>query len=210
MPRSSIGPAHEEVRNTEGCLAEGNSRELYSYQLSILFISILFTMSALTSAVRPCHPTLLDDELAALTLQLEEFGLASESSKGKHSINNPPDFEVAFSSFQAELEQYRIFLSDQKLAQSIGAAVHTDATVIGDITSQDVQAHEDRRYAVQLSNNDREIEAPPRHVDTDVQSNVEDWMSTVTSTIAAQSVVDFSDEEIDGGGPVHDLRGAPG
>jgi hypothetical protein len=156
-------------------------------------------MSASTTTIQPYHPTPLDDELAALTLQLEEFGLASESSKGKHPIDNPPDFEVAFASFQAELEQYRSFLNDQILAQSIGAAVHTDVILIGNITSQDIQAHDDRRYALQLSNNDPNIEAPPRHVDTCDQSNVEGWVTTVTSTIAAHSVIDFSDEETEAG-----------
>jgi hypothetical protein len=151
-------------------------------------------MSASTTTIPSCHPTPLDDELAALTLQLEEFGLASESSKGKHPVDNPPDFAVAFASFQAELEQYRIFLNDQKLAQSIGAPVHTDATSIGNITSQDIQAHDNRRCALQRSNNDPNIEAPPCHVATGVQSNGEDWITAVTGTIAAQSVVDFSDE----------------
>ncbi|KAF2134353.1 hypothetical protein P153DRAFT_279412, partial [Dothidotthia symphoricarpi CBS 119687] len=111
-------------------------------------------MSISTTSLHSPSSGLVDDELIALNLQLEELGVLSQTSKGKHAVNNPPDYEVAFASFQAELQDYKTFLDDQKLAQSIGAAVHTDGVLIGDITTQDLQAHEDRRYAVQLSNND--------------------------------------------------------
>jgi hypothetical protein len=118
------------------------------------------------------HPGPLDDELAALTLQLEEIGLFSQGGKGKHPIDQPPDIDVAFANFQVELQSYKTFLDDQKLAQSIGAAVHSDSFLIGDLTSQDVQAHEDRRYALELSNNDPEIEAPPPTTRDDLQDDV--------------------------------------
>jgi hypothetical protein len=62
------------------------------------------------ATIRPFYPTQLDDELVALTLQLEELGLASEAGKGKYPVNHPPDFEVAFASFQAELQEYKTFL----------------------------------------------------------------------------------------------------
>ncbi|CAN9423852.1 unnamed protein product [Alternaria alternata] len=145
------------------------------------------------------HAGGIDDELAALTLQLEELGVYSEAKKGKHPIDQPPDIDVAYSRFQIELQAYEDFLTDQKLAQSIGAAVHSDSVVIEDLTSQDVQAHEDRRFALVLSNNDPEIEAPPLSVHDHLQGEVHDWMSTVSGNIAAASVVEFSDDETEAG-----------
>jgi hypothetical protein len=157
-------------------------------------------MSASIVSIQPFHPTSLDDELAALTLQLEELGLVSEFGKGKHPVDHPPDFEVAFASFQAELEQYKAFLGDQKLAQSMGAAVHTDGDLIADLTAQEIQSHEDHRFVLQLSVDDPEIEAPPCSSDTAAPGEIEDWISTITGARAAQSVVELSDDEF-GAGP---------
>ena len=156
-------------------------------------------MSASATAIQLFRPTPLDDELAALTLQLEELGLFSRTEKGKYTSGHLPDAEVAFTNFQNELEDYKAFLGDQKLAQSIGAAVHSDGLLIGDITSQDVLAHEDHRIALQLSNNDPEIESPPRDAHVGLQHEVGDWMSTASGNIAAASVVEFSDDETDAG-----------
>jgi hypothetical protein len=156
-------------------------------------------MSASVASIQPFHPSPLDDELAALALQLEELGLASQSGKGKHPVDHPPDFEIAFASFQAELEQYNMFLGDQRLAQSIGAAVHTDGNLIGDFTAQEVQSHEDHRFVLQLSAGDPEIENPPRSSMTGIHGEIDNWISTVTDARAAQSVVDFSDDEADAG-----------
>jgi hypothetical protein len=156
-------------------------------------------MSASVASIQPFHPTPLDDELAALAVQLEELGLASHSGKGKHPVDHPPDFEIAFASFQAELEQYKTFLGDQRLAQSIGAAVHTDGDLIGDFTAQEVQSHEDHRFVLQLSADDPEIEKPPCSLGVGLHGEIDDWMSTVTGARAAQSVVNFSDDETDAG-----------
>ncbi|KAF1832429.1 hypothetical protein BDW02DRAFT_529935 [Decorospora gaudefroyi] len=145
------------------------------------------------------HPGPIDDEIAALTLQLEEIDLFSQSSKGKHPADHPPDIDIAFASFQAEIQGYKTFLDDEKLAQSIAAAVHTDSPLIGDLTSQDVQAHEDRCFALELSNNDPEIEAPPPSVHSDLQHDVHDWMSAVSGNMAAASVIEFSDDETEAG-----------
>jgi hypothetical protein len=154
-------------------------------------------MSVATSY--PFHPTQLDDELAALMFQLEELGVASEAGKGKYPVDYPPDSEVAFASFQAELQEYKTFLGDQKLAQSIGAAVHADGALIGDFAAQELQSHEDHCFVLQLSNHDPEIEAPPDPMDLSGQGNVDDWMSTIADTVAAHSVVEFSDDETEAG-----------
>jgi hypothetical protein len=148
------------------------------------------------SIIQPSHPTFLDDEIAALALQLEELTAYSQESKGKHAIDQPPDLEVAFASFHAELEDYRMFLTDHQLAESIGAAVHTDGALISTLTSKDMQVHKDRQAAIQISERDHEMESLPRSVRGDVQ----DWMSSLSETFAASSVVDYlSDEETEAG-----------
>ena len=151
-------------------------------------------MSASTINIQPSHPTALDDELAALALQLEEIGVFSQSSKGKHPVNQLRDAEIAFASFQAELAEYKSFLADRKLAESIGAAVHSDGPLIGEFTSQEVQFYEDRRHVLQISNEDPEIEAPPPTVRQELSHDVHDWMSTLSVTVAESTVLDFSDD----------------
>lgn len=151
------------------------------------------------ATIYPFHPTPLDDELVALTLQLEELGLFSDAGKGKHPVDHPPDSEVAFASFQAELQEYKTFLGDQKLAQSISAAVHADGALIGDLAAQELQSHQDHRFVLQLSNDDPEIEAPSGSTGLSSQENVDDWMPIVADTVAAHSVADFSDDEIEDG-----------
>jgi hypothetical protein len=156
-------------------------------------------MSVCAVPTQRIHSTLVDDELAALTLQLEELGLITASRKGKHPVDHPPDVEVAFASFQAELEEYKTLLHDQKLAQSIGAAVQTDEATIGSIIAQEIQSHADHRFVLQLSNDDPEIEASSRSVRAQTEGKIEDWMSTLSDTMAAHSVVEFSDEETEAG-----------
>ncbi|KAG9190145.1 hypothetical protein G6011_08233 [Alternaria panax] len=145
------------------------------------------------------HAGDIDYELVALTLQLEELGVYSNAGKGKHPIDEPPNIDVVYSQFQVELKAYKDFLADQKFAQSVGAAVHSDSVVIENLNSQDVQAHEDRRFALELSNNDPEIEAPPPSVHDYLQGEVHEWMSMVSGNIAAASVVEFSDDETEAG-----------
>ena len=58
------------------------------------------------------HPTLLDDEMAALALQLDEIGLYYQSGKGKYAVDHPPDSEIAYADFRAELRNYKTFLAD--------------------------------------------------------------------------------------------------
>lgn len=156
-------------------------------------------MTACTIPIQSTHPGAVDDELAALTLQLEELGLRTTFGKGKHPVDHPPDFEVAFTSFQEELVKYKTFLGDQKFAQSMGTAVHTDETIIGSLTAQEIQSHADRRFVLQLSNDDPEIEAPSRPMRAQAEEKVENWISTVSDTMTAHSVVEFSDEETEAG-----------
>ncbi|KAF1977027.1 hypothetical protein BU23DRAFT_662342 [Bimuria novae-zelandiae CBS 107.79] len=116
------------------------------------------------STLQTVHTSTLDDEIAALTLQLEEIDLYSGASKGKYAVDHPPDLELAYWNFQVELKQYQTFLEDQKLAESIGAAVSSNGPVIAELTAQEVQSHEDHQFAIQTSNVDPEYENTPRIV----------------------------------------------
>jgi hypothetical protein len=204
-------PAHPDVAQKPGPRCEESwmhpplhsTSTLNSYQLSIDPI-ISRPTTKMSTATMPVpmpatRPMPLDDELVALTLQLEELGLVSQSAKGKHPVDQPPDFEVAFTSFRADLDEYKTFLEDQKLAQSIGAAVHTDGPLIGAFAAEEAQSLQDRRFVLDLSNNDPETEAPPRSLMLEAPGAIDDWMSTISETIAAQSIVDFSDDETEAG-----------
>lgn len=147
----------------------------------------------------PSHPTYLDDEIAALGLQLEEINFYETGRKGKYAVDHPPDAEVAYANFQTELETYRGFLSDQKLARSIASAVDTDARVIAGIVQEEAEARDDRRMAVQISHDDPEIEAAPLSVESELRGTISDWMSTVSETIAGNTVVEYSDDEDEAG-----------
>jgi len=115
-------------------------------------------MSLRVSSVQPFQSKPLDDELTAINLQIEELELVPTFRKGKYPVDRPPDFEVATTSFKAELEEYKTFLGDQKLARRMGTAVHTDEAIIGDLTAQEIQSHADRRFTLQLSNDHPEFE----------------------------------------------------
>ncbi|PVH92873.1 hypothetical protein DM02DRAFT_470523, partial [Periconia macrospinosa] len=80
--------------------------------------------------------TSFDDEIAALTLQLEEIGIYSQAGKGKHAVDRPPDSDLAYASFQAELQDCQASLEDRRLARSIGAAVHSDGAVVTELASE--------------------------------------------------------------------------
>jgi hypothetical protein len=114
-----------------------------------------------TVAVQPAHPDLLDDEIAALTLQLDEINYREQTKKAKYSSSNIPDLEVACSSYLSEIEAHLVFLKDVKLAHSFASAIDTDAQAIAEIAQSEVHAQEDRRIAVQMSSDDPELEAPP-------------------------------------------------
>ena len=132
-------------------------------------------------AIQPAHPANLDDEITALALQLEEINYNDEKQKGKYPADNPPDIELAFSTFQAEILAHIGFLSDLKLARSIAHAVDTDGQVIADITRGEAQAQQDRRLAFQISGDDPQLEAPSPY--TEVDFNISTNISTQEDNI---------------------------
>lgn len=131
-------------------------------------------MSASTISIQTSHPSFLDDEITALTLQIEEINYRYETRKGKYSVDDIPDLEVAYANYFSEIEKHLMFLNDVKLAHSIAQAVDSDAPVIEELTQEEAQAQEDRRLAVQMSSNDPELEAPPPYTEEIRNEFVED------------------------------------
>ncbi|EME79959.1 uncharacterized protein MYCFIDRAFT_56529 [Pseudocercospora fijiensis CIRAD86] len=156
---------------------------------------------AISASLPPAHATIVDDETIALARQLEEIGLFMQGSKGKHPIGCPPDLEVAFKSFQDELNSYKCFLEDQRLAQSIAAAVHDDSAIIAEMTAKELQCHRDRRMAFELVEGSDEYQVP---VHSELAESYhhhaeDDILSTIAETVTANSVIDFSDDEDESG-----------
>ncbi|KAL1959908.1 hypothetical protein VTO42DRAFT_576 [Malbranchea cinnamomea] len=144
-------------------------------------------MSYVITSMRPASQVYLDDEIAALALQLEEINCHSENSKGKYPEERPPDSEVAFSSFQAEIQAHISFLNDLKLAHSIAQAVDTDGQVIAAITGEEADARQDRQLALQVNecgNSDTEPPPPYSQVDDSNLAHEErlSWFSNINDT----------------------------
>ncbi|KAF2663814.1 hypothetical protein BT63DRAFT_444285 [Microthyrium microscopicum] len=63
--------------------------------------------------------TALDNDIAALTAQLQEIRVFNKQSKGKHALNNLPDHEIASSAFHSEVEQTITSLLNLRIAHYI-------------------------------------------------------------------------------------------
>ncbi|CAE6999789.1 hypothetical protein P3342_001087 [Pyrenophora teres f. teres] len=129
-------------------------------------------MSVLSQqASHACH---LDDEIVALSLQLEEISYREETNKAKYTADKVPDLEIAYASYLAEIEAYLAFLKDVKLAHSIASAVDADAEAIAELAQVEEQAQQDRRVAVQMSSDDPDLEAPPPYAEVARDDSIED------------------------------------
>ncbi|CAI6334275.1 unnamed protein product [Periconia digitata] len=146
-------------------------------------------------AVQPHHATSFEDELAAIALQLEEIGIHADVGKGKYAVDHPPDSEIAYASFQAELRDYHTFLLDQRVAHSIGTAVHCDGAVVADLTLEEIRCHEDRLFAIQTSNHDSEFQRAPESALGEPEDNIRNWMNAATESQYSGSILEFSDDE---------------
>ena len=151
-------------------------------------------------AVQPFHPTGFEDEIVALTSQLEEIEIYySQSSKGKHPVDRPPDSDIAYADFRAKLQAHRVSLADRRFACSMGVAVYADGPAIADLTCQEIQCHEDRMFALQTSNAEPGYEKPPASVFEKSSSWIRDWMWDAAKSNYGGSVADLPDDETDAG-----------
>lgn len=126
-------------------------------------------------AGQPAPQAYLDDEITALALQLEEINCHDENSKGKHRADKPPDVDVAFSSYQAEVQGHIQFLNDLKLARSIAQAVDTDSQAIAEAMQGESQVQQDRLLALGFNEGENpETEAPPPYSQVDGSTDVQE------------------------------------
>jgi hypothetical protein len=114
-------------------------------------------------ALQSSLTNLLEDEMVALTLQLDEINIREESAKGKHRADDVPDLELAYSSYSTDIKARLAFLKDSRLAHSMATAVNRDARAIALAIESEEQARQDRHYATRLSNQQPNI---------DIDSNV--------------------------------------
>lgn len=102
-----------------------------------------------------------NDEIVALTLQLEELRSEDDRQKGKYREGEPPDATRALLEYQREVATCLQILTDLKLAHSIAHAIDTDGPIIANLTRIEVLAEEDRQTALQMSIDDPELKSPP-------------------------------------------------
>jgi hypothetical protein len=167
------------------------------FSLSSQYLVFYFRLTSEMSAfIQPSHPNNLDDEIAALTLQLKEIKYLNETSKkGKYPVDKIPDLEVAYANYLAEIETHLGFLKDVKLAHSIANAVDTDARLIAEMSQQEAQAQDDRRYARQIStDHPLEYEAPPPYTEEIRKDFIEDEI--VRRLAAIMTTDDSTYEEV--------------
>jgi hypothetical protein len=106
-------------------------------------------------------PSEIDDEIAALCLQLEDLYWLSRSQHTVHpSLRNNVD--KASATYQEELEARLNILHDRKHAQSIARAVASDSPEIARLLIQDKQTLEDRDYVLQISEFPLTVEYNPQ------------------------------------------------
>lgn len=145
------------------------------------------------------HLLSFDEEIAALSIQLEEYDLFAKQDKGKYRLDQPPDFTVALRIALEELQVYKCYLEDHRLAQSICSAVHEDEAIIAALISDDLHAHEDRQLALQLSaESDPGAGSHPAESDF---SPVSEWTSRIAETIAANTSIATLQHDEDQAGP---------
>ena len=95
-----------------------------------------------------------DEEVNAISLQIEEIQLQRGYRKKKYLEGRAPDREVAIHDFEIELGRLLLFLSDQRLARSIEKAIDDDATVLAEVSTEEDRARGDRAIALRISGED--------------------------------------------------------
>jgi hypothetical protein len=143
-----------------------------------------------------------DDALVVLSMQLEDLERLNQRDKGKYVSGRPSDQILAMNEYHAEIDRQKRLLEDSKLARSIAQAVYNDAAILNQLATQDIQAYEDRNYALQISREDAECEDPPSR-DNDDTASVMNWVSTISDSLQGRSLatLEFIDDEANNAGP---------
>lgn len=147
----------------------------------------------------PTHPGYIDDEIAALTLQLDEINYREETQKAKYSSDDVPDLEIAYANYLSEIAAHLAFLKDMKLAHSFANAIDTDGPAIANIAQGETQAQEDRRLALRMSSDDPELEAPPPYTEEVREEFIEDEVMRRLNSIHISNDDLYADPEVKAG-----------
>ncbi|KAG5952698.1 hypothetical protein E4U57_005888 [Claviceps arundinis] len=86
-----------------------------------------------------------DNKIAILQIQLQDLRCMT---KGKHTIGNGRDSEVAAQIMKAEVKNLSSFYADRSMSRSIAHALVTDADAIAAHARQEKQATDDRAFAL--------------------------------------------------------------
>lgn len=93
----------------------------------------------------------IEDELAALALEMEDLELIAKADKGKSRLGNLPDHALARDAYQREITNRIALLKDVILAHSVDRAIEADARLLAHLTNVESQAQRDRALAVRQS-----------------------------------------------------------
>lgn len=128
-----------------------------------------------------------DDDIDAITLQLEEVEHLSDTLKRKYLEGGVPDDELAFLDFAAELQNRLIFLHDAKFARSYAKAQEDDAGLIEEVTEEERQMRADRALAISMNDGEQESEVMETTFDRQEAPDEEqhDWFHSSVITPAS-------------------------
>ncbi|CAI6340721.1 unnamed protein product [Periconia digitata] len=132
---------------------------------------------AIHDAVPAVPSPMMDEELNALALQLEEAKLFAQSTMNSLSTEDHPDYYVAHTVYLAELQRQHANLTDKRLACSIGVAVHSDGDSVLNLASQEVLSRADRHLAVDFVQTNAGFENAPS-LDQRAEAKIQDWVDT--------------------------------
>ncbi|KAK6511716.1 hypothetical protein TWF481_000622 [Arthrobotrys musiformis] len=97
-----------------------------------------------------------DDLLLALTLQLEELDIESQTRKGKGRVGEVSDRHVALQDYKDLLQSMSQIQADQRMAKSIADAVLHDSAALDEFTAMEAAAVRDHEQAVRMQEQLRE------------------------------------------------------
>ncbi|KAK0386748.1 hypothetical protein NLU13_6584 [Sarocladium strictum] len=120
---------------------------------------------------------LLDDHQFALQLQLQEIDTQRQSHSGKWAEGSPPDYELAFENFEAEVNKAIRLVQDIRLAHSVAEAVDSDAAIIAQLAVEEEGAANDREMALSFAQDPEYVSKHGRASAGDRQPGAEsvDW-----------------------------------
>ncbi|KAG6292747.1 hypothetical protein E4U46_008321 [Claviceps purpurea] len=127
----------------------------------------------------------IDPESLALIIEIQLQDLRC-MTKGKHTIGNGPDSEVAAQIMEAEVKNLSSLYADRSMSRSIAHALVTDADAIAAHARQEKQAADDRAFA--LRNNPQGARRQPTAMASSSASHSKGAEVRINQKLAALAV----------------------